>query len=194
MIKRAGKILVIDDNEDILFAARMFLKQHFASVHTEKDPQMIPGLVKNETYDLILLDMNFSQDVTSGAEGFHWLKKILDIDPSAVVILITAYGDVEMAVRAIKEGAIDFVLKPWQNEKLLATLSAAMHLRNSQLEVDRLRSRQKQLSADIDQRFHNMVGNSPAMEKVFATIQKVADTDANILILGENVLQRHRKQ
>jgi DNA-binding NtrC family response regulator len=186
MTKKTGKILVIDDNEDILLAARMFLKQHFAAVHTEKDPQMIPTLIRNETYDIILLDMNFSQDVTSGSEGFYWLEKILEIDPSAVVILITAYGDVEMAVRAIKEGAIDFVLKPWQNEKLLATLSAAMHLRNSQLEVDRLRSRQKQLSADIDQRFHNMVGTSLAMQGVFAAIQKVADTDANVLILGEN--------
>jgi two-component system response regulator HydG len=186
MTKKIGKILVIDDNEDILLAARMFLKQHFAAVHTEKDPQTIPTLIRNETYDIILLDMNFSQDVTSGSEGFYWLDKILEIDPSAVVILITAYGDVEMAVRAIKEGAIDFVLKPWQNEKLLATLSAAMHLRNSQLEVDRLRSRQKQLSADLDQRFHDMVGISPAVQDVFAAIQKVADTDANVLILGEN--------
>ena len=186
MTNKAGKILVIDDNEDILLAARLFLKQHFLVVHTEKDPQVIPTQIINETYDIILLDMNFSQDVTSGSEGFYWLEKILEIDPSAVVILITAYGDVEMAVRAIKEGATDFVLKPWQNEKLLATLSAAMHLRHSQLEVDRLRSRQKQLSADIDQRFHNMVGISPAMQEVYAAIQKVADTDANVLILGEN--------
>ena len=186
MTKKTGKILVIDDNEDILLAARLFLKQHFLMVHTEKNPQIIPTLVRNETYDIILLDMNFSQDVTSGSEGFFWLEKILEIDPSAVVILITAYGDVEMAVRAIKEGATDFVLKPWQNEKLLATLSAAMHLRRSQLEVARLRSRQKQLSADIDQRFHDMVGNSPAVQNVFATIDKVANTDANVLILGEN--------
>jgi two-component system response regulator HydG len=186
MTKKSGKILVIDDNEDILLAARLFLKQHFLTVHTEKNPQVIPTLIKNEAYDIILLDMNFTHDVTSGSEGFYWLGKILGIDPSAVVILITAYGDVEMAVRAIKEGATDFVLKPWQNEKLLATLSSAMQLRYSQLEVDRLRSRQKQLSADIDQRFHNMVGNSQAMQNVFATIHKVANTDANVLILGEN--------
>ena len=130
--------------------------------------------------------MNFTRDVTSGMEGFHWLNKILAIDPSAVVVLITAYGDVEMAVRAIIEGATDFVLKPWQNEKLLATLSAAMNLRQSRMEVDNLRLRQKQLSADLDQPFHDFIGASPAIQKVFNTIQKVAGTDANVLILGEN--------
>jgi len=186
MTIKKGKIVVIDDNEDILFAARMFLKQHFSIVHTEKDPQNIPGLLARENYDVILLDMNYALDVTSGSEGFYWLEKILEIDSSAVVILITAYGDINMAVRAIKSGATDFVLKPWQNEKLLATLSSAMTLRHSLLEVDKLRSRQKQLSADLDQRFHNMIGTSSSMQDVFVTIQKVADTDANVLILGEN--------
>jgi DNA-binding NtrC family response regulator len=119
-------------------------------------------------------------------EGFLWLEKILQIDPSAVVILITAYGDVEIAVKAVKAGATDFVLKPWQNEKLLATLSSALNLRYSRLEVDKLRSRQKQLSDDIDQKYHNMIGVSPAIRKVFATIDKVAATEADILILGEN--------
>jgi len=186
MTKKEGKILIIDDNEDILLAARLLLKQHFTQVSTEKDPQRIPNLLKNESFDVILLDMNFTQDVTSGSEGFYWLKKILAVDPAAVVILFTAYGDVEMAVRAIKEGATDFVLKPWQNEKLLATLSAALNLRRSLQEVDKFRSRQQQLSADIDQRFHDMIGASPAMQQVFAAIQKVAATDANVLITGEN--------
>jgi DNA-binding NtrC family response regulator len=130
--------------------------------------------------------MNFTKDSTSGYEGFHWLNKILELDPSAVVILITAYGDVELAVRAIKEGAMDFVVKPWQNEKLLATLSAAMRLRRSKVEVDSLRSRQDRLSADLDQPFTELVGVCPAMQQVFATVQKVAKTDANVLILGEN--------
>ena len=130
--------------------------------------------------------MNFTQDVTSRSEGFHWLSKILEIDSSAIVILITAYGDVEMAVRAIKAGATDFILKPWQNEKLWATLSSAMNLRKSLVEVNKLRSRQKQLSADMDQRYHDMIGVCPAMQKVFATIQKIAKTDANVLILGDN--------
>ncbi len=186
MAKNTGKILIVDDNEDLLLAARLFLKQHFSLVHTETNPENIPSLMKNENYDVILLDMNFTMDATSGVEGFMWLDKILKIDPAAVVILITAYGDVEMAVRAVRVGAVDFVLKPWQNEKLLATLSSALNLRYSKLEVDRLRSQQKQLRADIDQRYHDMIGVSPEMQQVFANIEKVASTEANILILGEN--------
>ncbi|MGD9133446.1 MAG: sigma-54 dependent transcriptional regulator [Desulfobacterales bacterium] len=186
MAKNKGKILIVDDNEDLLLAARLLLKQHFALVHTETNPENIPSLMKNENYDVILLDMNFTMDATSGVEGFMWLDKILKIDPAAVVILITAYGDVEMAVRAVRAGAVDFVLKPWQNEKLLATLSSALNLRYSKLEVDRLRSQQKQLRADIDQRYHDMIGVSPEMQQVFANIEKVASTEANILILGEN--------
>ncbi len=186
MVKKAGNILVVDDNEDLLLAARLFLKRHFSVVHTEQDPEKIQVLMNNENYDVILLDMNFTMDATSGVEGFMWLDKILQLDPSAVVILITAFGDVEMAVKAVKAGATDFVLKPWQNEKLLATISSALNLRYSKLEVDRLRSREKQLSRDIDQRYHDMIGVSPAIQKVFATIEKVASTDADILILGEN--------
>lgn len=186
MVKNTGKILIVDDNEDLLLAARLFLKQHFSLVHTERDPENIPSLMKNENYDVILLDMNFTMDATSGVEGFMWLDKILQSDPSAAVILITAYGDVDLAVKAVKAGAIDFVLKPWQNEKLLATLSSALNLRYSKLEVDRLRSQQRQLRADIDQRYHDMIGASPQMQQVFANIEKVASTDTNILILGEN--------
>ncbi|KPJ67347.1 AAA family ATPase [candidate division WOR-1 bacterium DG_54_3] len=186
MSKKIAKILIIDDDEDILHAARLFLKKHFTSVHTEKDPDKIPSLLRNESYDVILLDMNFAKGATSGQEGFLWLNKIFEIDPSMVVVLITAYGDVEMAVRAIKEGATDYVLKPWQNEKLLATVSAGLDLHKTRVEANSLRSRQKQLIADLDQPFHDFVGQSNAMQTVFSTTQKLAKTDANILILGEN--------
>ncbi len=186
MEKNLGKILVIDDDEDVLLAARLLLKKHAILVQTEKDPQLLPALLRKEDFDLILLDMNFTTDVTSGSEGFHWLNEILKIDPSAVVVLITAYGDVDLAVRAIKEGATDFVLKPWQNEKLLATLSAAIRLRRSKVEAENLRSRQKVLSEELNQPFNTLVGNCSAMQQVFATIKKVAKTDANVLILGEN--------
>jgi len=186
MTKTPGNILIVDDNEDLLLAARLFLKQHFTLVHTESNPEKIPSLLQNESYDVILLDMNFTMDSTSGVEGFMWLDRVLQLDPSAVVILITAFGDVEMAVKAVKAGAIDFVLKPWQNEKLLATISSALNLRYSRMELDKLRSQQKQLSEDIDQRYHEMIGVSPAMQQVFATIDKVAATDADVLILGEN--------
>ena len=187
MSKLFGKILAVDDDEDVLHALRLLLKKHCRLVHTEKNPEQIPTLLKNEDYDLILLDMNFTQDVTSGREGFFWLDKILALDPSAVVILITAYGDVETAVQAIKAGATDFVLKPWQNERLLATLSSAMRLRQSRVETTRLRSRQRLLSADLDYRFQDFVGGAAStMQRVFETIDKVARTDANVLILGEN--------
>jgi len=186
MKNKWGKILIVDDDEDVLLAARLLLKKHVEMIHTEKDPSKLNVLMKNEAYDVILLDMNFTRDVTSGSEGFHWLQTILKIDPSAVVILITAFGDVEMAVKAVKAGATDFVLKPWQNEKLLATISVAMQLRQSKLKVDQLKSQQQQLRAEIDHGFSEMIGHSPAMQQVFATIRKVAKTDANVLILGEN--------
>ena len=186
MDKKSGKILIVDDDEDILHAARLLLKKHVAQVDTEKTPKALPTLLKNESYDVILLDMNFAKGATSGKEGFYWLSKIPEIDPSVVIVLITAFGDVEMAVRAVKEGATDFVLKPWQNEKLIATVSAALRLRRSRVEADNLRSRQKQLSADLDQPFHDFIGQSAAMEKVFLNIQKLAKTNANVLILGDN--------
>ncbi|MFQ5648621.1 MAG: sigma-54-dependent transcriptional regulator [bacterium] len=186
MSKKVGKVLVVDDDQDILLAARLFLKNHFLLIHTESDPEAIPTQLKNESYDVILLDMNFALGASSGQEGFQWLDNILDLDPSAVVVLTTAYGDVQMAVRAIKEGAMDFVLKPWQNEKLLATLFAAMNLRQSKVEVDKLKLRQRQLNADLDQNFRDFVGECDAMQQVFRNIEKVAKTDANVLILGEN--------
>lgn len=186
MAEQNGKILIVDDDEDVLQAAQLFLKQHFVSIHTEKNPEKIHLAMQNNAYDVILLDMNFTKDSTSGKEGFFWLEKILEHDPSAVVILITAFGDVDMAVKAVKSGAFDFVLKPWQNQKLLTTISAALHLRESRLEIAALQSRQKQLIADMDHPFHEFIGTSPGMKSVFHTIQKVAATDANVLILGEN--------
>jgi two-component system, NtrC family, response regulator HydG len=183
---KIGKILIVDDDEDVLQAARLFLKKHVESIHTEKDPQKIPALLMNSSWDVILLDMNFTRDVTSGQEGLHWLTRILELDPSATVIMITAFGDVNLAVTAVKQGAVDFVLKPWQNEKLLATVSAAANLHRTRLEVVSLKSRQKQLSADMNQPFNEFIGSSPAMQKVYYSILKVAKTDANVLILGEN--------
>jgi len=181
-----GKILIIDDNEDLLFAAKMLLKKHAKEVSIEKDPRRIPFLVNNNSYDVILLDMNFTEDTTSGKEGFHWLKQIKEIDPKAVVILITAFGDVEMAVKALKEGASDFILKPWQNEKLLATLTSASRLKASYDTVDKLAKKQKQLQSDLKKPYSDIIGHSASMKNIFSIIDKVAKTDANILILGEN--------
>lgn len=186
MEKELGKILIIDDDEDVLLAAKMLLKKHAKEVLIEKNPKKIPFLLNNDSYDIILLDMNFSKDITSGKEGFYWLEQILDKDPKAVVILITAFGDVEMAVKALKAGATDFVLKPWQNEKLLATLSSATKLKASYNEVSQLKQSQKQLQEDSNLAFKDIIGDSEEIKAVFNIIDKVAGTDANVLILGEN--------
>lgn len=186
MEKEIGKILMIDDDEDVLLAAKLLLKKHAHQVIIEKNPKKIPFLLNNDTYDVILLDMNFSKDITSGKEGYYWLSQILEHDPDAVVILITAFGDVEMAVKALKEGATDFVLKPWQNEKLLATVSTAIKLKHSYKEVDKLKKAKEQLEADLNQPFKDIIGSSSSIKEVFSLIEKVAKTDANVLILGEN--------
>ncbi|SIQ98827.1 sigma-54-dependent transcriptional regulator [Pontibacter lucknowensis] len=186
MEQNLGRILVIDDNEDVLFSAKMLLRKYAKEVVMEKNPKKIPFLVSNEEFDIILLDMNFSQDITSGQEGFFWLKEILKYDPSAVVVMITAFGDVEMAVRALKEGATDFVLKPWQNEKLLATLTAASKLRHSYKEVNQLRQVNRTLTAELQNQQPVITGESQAMRSLFSIIDKVARTDADILLLGEN--------
>lgn len=186
MEQKHGKILIVDDNEDLLKAAKMFLKRHFAQVDIEKNPEAIPALMNNEDYDVILLDMNFTKDVSSGSEGYYWLEKILQLDPSSVVVLITAYGDVQMAVKAIKAGATDFVLKPWENEKLLATLFSAMRLRETRDEVETLKIKNQEINQAMNDRFSEIIGSSNAMQKIFQTIDRVAKTDANVLILGEN--------
>ena len=177
---------MIDDDEDVLLAAKMLLKKQNHHVIIEKNPNKIPFLLNNDTYDVILLDMNFSKDITSGKEGFYWLEKILEKDPNSVVILITAFGDVEMAVKALKQGATDFILKPWQNEKLIATISTAIRLKQSYNEVDKLRKAKEMLEEQIGKPFGDIIGGSAPIKEVFSLIDKVAKTDANVLILGEN--------
>ena len=186
MSKLDAKILIVDDDQDVLLAAKLFLKQHFLIVHTEKEPENIPNLLAVENYDVILLDMNFSKDATSGKEGFHWLNTIMEIDPAAVVIFITGYGDIELAVQGIKEGATNFLLKPWENKKLLATITANLKVRESKKELEDLRTKQKVLIADQDNSYSEIIGQSQAMEQVLIAAQKVAITEANVLILGEN--------
>jgi DNA-binding NtrC family response regulator len=186
MENNIGRILAVDDNKDILFALELLLKSHFEQVTTLNSPVRIPELLAKEYYDVILLDMNFTKENIDGKEGFDWLKKILEIDPDAVVLFITAYGDAEDAVRAIKSGATDFILKPWQNEKLLATVSASVKLRRSRIEADELRKKQREICSALDQPYHEFIGNSAEMRKVFSIISKVAKTDANVLVTGEN--------
>ncbi len=181
-----AKILIIDDDRDVLETARMFLKQEFAVVRIEEKPAAGLALIKEEDFDVILLDMNFRKGVNDGEEGFHWLSEILKVDPQAVVIPITAYGEVDLAVKAMKTGATDFVLKPWKNQKLLATILSALQLRQTKKQVEQLKVTQEKLSNDLDHKFADFVGNAPAIQRVHEMIQRVAATDADVLILGEN--------
>lgn len=186
MPKTEAKILVVDDDIDILNTARMYLKQQFTLVQIENDPTNIPLHFERETFDLVLLDMNFRKGENDGSDGLKWLNTILTIDPNAIVILITAYGEFDLAVKAIKAGATDFVTKPWKNEKLFGTITSALQLRKSKLEVDKLKSTQKTISGDLDQKHGNFLGECEPMKRVFSLIDKVGPTDANVLILGEN--------
>jgi DNA-binding NtrC family response regulator len=181
-----GRLLIIDDDPDILISTKLLLKQHFTSVRTLSNPEEITSFAEGHQVDVFLLDMNFMTGADDGKEGFYWLEKILRVDPSAVVVLMTAYGEVEMAVKAIKRGAMDFVTKPWSNDKLLATLHAGLKLSQREDEIRRLQERTGQLEADNESPYANFIGRSLPMMKVFETINKVAQTDANILILGEN--------
>ena len=183
MAKTDVKILVVDDDVDVLITAQMFLKQQFTVVQTEKDPRQLPRYLNNEQFDVILLDMNFEKGESDGKAGIYWLNRILEINPTQVVILITAYGEVNLAVQAIKSGATDFVVKPWKNERLLATISSAMQLSHSKSELEKLQNLQQKSQERLQVEF---VGKSKAMQQVFSMIDKVADTDANVLILGEN--------
>ncbi len=179
-----GKILIVDDNEDILLSLRLLLKKHAKLVQIENDPRQIPFLVNHEKYDVILLDMNYSKDTTSGKEGFYWLRQILERDPTANVIMITAYGEVEIAVRALKEGASDFVLKPWENDKLIETIKQTLALKKGKTVTNSEPSPSKS-SKNADS-LSKIIGSSEPMQNLFSIIRKVAATDANILVLGEN--------
>ena len=180
-----GKILIVDDNEDVLFALNLLLEPFVEKVKVTTQPSRIEHFMTTFEPDVILLDMNFSRDAISGQEGFDCLEQILSIDPEAVVLFMTAYVDTEKVVRSIKAGATDFVPKPWEKEKLLATLSSAVKLRQSRWEVKRLRDKMEVLG-DQDKEVPLMIGQSKQMQEVFRTIRQLSDTDANILILGEN--------
>jgi DNA-binding NtrC family response regulator len=186
MPKQDASILVVDDDPAVRTAAQMFLKQLFTVIITTGDPTRIPGLMDEVKFDVILLDMNFSPGKNDGTEGISWLEKIRDIDPGAVVVFITAYGGIDLAVSAMRSGAFDFIVKPWENDKLLWAIQTALKLRDSQQVAEKYRQRQDQLMADMDQLSGMVIGQSMAMEKVFSTIEKVAVTDADVLLLGEN--------
>jgi two-component system, NtrC family, response regulator HydG len=185
MAASTARILVVDDEEDILQAARLLLKRHFGSVQTLRDPSSLPERLRQNAFDVLLLDMNFAAGADDGSEGLKWLSAVLLLDPQAVVVLVTAHSGVELAVQAMKKGAADFVTKPWDNDRLLATLLAAVNLRQSRLEAAELRNRNRGLAA-ATRTESEMIGTSAAALRVFDTLRRAAPTDANVLILGEN--------
>lgn len=174
---KAATILIADDDSDVLTAARLLLRNHYSRVLTIENPAEIESLLANEHIDVFLVDMNFAIGRNTGEEGLHWLRRILDLDPDAVVILMTAFGDLNTAVTAMREGAADFVLKPWQNDKLVATLGVAVALRQARLRVSAL---------GTPQPLPNMIADSDVMQKVLRIVERVAPTEANVLIRGEN--------
>ena len=184
-VNKLGKILIVDDNEDVLFALNLLLEPYTEKIKVATTPDRIEYFMTTFHPDLILLDMNFSRDAISGQEGFESLKQILQIDPQAIVIFMTAYGDTDKAVRAIKAGATECIPKPWEKDKLLATLTSGMRLRQSQQEVSILKEQVEVLSGQNTSE-NDIIGESSVMQEVFTTINKLSNTDANILILGEN--------
>lgn len=181
-----ARILVVDDNVQILESLRILLKEEFEVIDVISKPARINELLWRNSYDVVMLDMNFAMGETSGNEGIFWLNEIKKKDPLLPIILITAYGDIELAVRAIREGATDFIAKPWDPEKLIITLNNAYRLRKSGQEVKKLRNKQLQLSEDLDREYKMMHGSSEGMTKLMQTVYRIAATDASVLILGEN--------
>jgi DNA-binding NtrC family response regulator len=181
-----ARILIIDDNIQILESLRILLKDEFAGIDVLSKPSRLAEMLWRNSYDVVLLDMNFVTGETSGNEGIFWLNEIRKKDPNLPVILITAYADIELAVKAVREGATDFIAKPWDPEKLIITLKNAYKLRRSGQEVKKLKERQQLLSEDLDRGFQMFQGGSEVMKDVMDTVARVAETDASVLILGEN--------
>lgn len=181
-----GNILIVDDNKSILSALEILLIPEFQTVTTLSDPNQIPTELRKKDYNLVILDMNFNAGINTGNEGIYWLGRIKETHPEISVVMITAYGDIELTVKALKMGATDFFLKPWDNNKLLATLRSALQLNWSKKEVSQLKEKEKGLKTEINREQKFIIGSSPQLMQVLNMVRKVAKTDANVLITGEN--------
>ncbi len=181
-----GSILIVDDNKSVLSALEILLSPEFEQVHGLSNPDLILPELQKKSYNLILLDMNFKAGINTGNEGLFWLHKIKESFPEISVVLITAYGDVELAVKALKQGATDFILKPWDNSKLLATIRSTIELNISRKEVKQLRQKEKDLKKTINHHKKQIIGSSPQLMQILKLVEKVAQTDTNVLITGEN--------
>jgi two-component system, NtrC family, response regulator HydG len=183
---KKGRILIVDDNEEFLVALKILLTPYFRTIITESIPDRILTLLKRERFDVILLDMNFRAGIQSGNEGFYWMQKIRELDEEVTILFITAYGDVDVAIKAMKEGAADFIQKSWDEQKIITTVMSAYRLNSSRKEVSRLKSGQHLLGNAIEKDFVLVRGGSSLMENVYELIEKVSVTDASVLITGES--------
>lgn len=181
-----GKILIVDDNKSVLTALDILFSAEYEMVHCISNPNLILSELRNHEYNLVLLDMNFNAGVNTGNEGIYWLERIHEVNPEISVVLMTAYGDVELAVKALKLGAVDFVLKPWDNAKMLATVRSAIQLNMSRKEVKHLKSKAVHLTGELNRDQRYLIGSSPQLMKVLNMVRKVAKTNTNVLITGEN--------
>ncbi|MEP2668195.1 MAG: sigma-54 dependent transcriptional regulator [Cyclobacteriaceae bacterium] len=186
MAKSNSKILIADDDEMVLLSLKLLLEQKYSEIHTTNDPKRIPALARQINFDVALLDMNFRQGDTSSTEGLFLLRHMVEHHPETQVILMTAYGEIQLAVEAIKEGARDFIVKPWENEKLQTTIANAISLSTEKKKVRQLQSKQKTISAALDSQYPAIVGESSAMQEILQMVEKISSTDADVLILGEN--------
>jgi len=181
-----GNVLILDDNKSVLTALEMLLQTEFEKVYTLRNPACLVTTIQKHQIDVVLLDMNFKAGINTGNEGIYWLHEIQKLDPTISVVMITAYGDVELAVKAVKEGAFDFILKPWDNNKLISTLHASLKLRKSEIENTSLLKSTNNLKKELQPASQPIIGQSEPMKKVMELVRKVAKTDANIFIAGEN--------
>lgn len=186
MAKTSGNILIVDDDEFVLLSIKMLLEQHFTVVKTVNNPERLPAIFDRELIDVVILDMNFRHGETSGNQGLFWLKKILSLSPETQVVLITAYADIQVAVESIKEGALDFIVKPWQNEKLLATVKTANLVSQEKKKVKQLKSQQRSWASVMRSNDEPLLGESASITEIRKTITKVAPSEAEVLILGQN--------
>ena len=183
---KSGDILIVDDNEEFLIALKLMLSPHFNSIETESNPEKILSLLQKRTFSLILLDMNFRAGINTGNEGLFWLNKIKELDQEATIVFITAYGDVQLAIKSLKEGAADFIQKSWDEKKILSTVLAAQQLSQSKSEIRNLKDKQEHLTASAHNPFQLCKGPAESMKPIYDTMEKVAGTEANVLITGQN--------
>ena len=181
-----NKLLIIDDDQQLLDTLSLILKYEFEKISTVKNPNLVPEIIKKERFDVILLDMNFSAGKIGGNEGLFWLRKIKEIDQQATVVMISAYATIDLAIETMKEGAVDFILKPWENQKLIATIKSACKLSKTKEELAKSEALNTSINNNLENELSLMESSSPKMQKVLDTIKIVAPTEANVLILGEN--------